>query len=532
MRKITTLVLTALFAQSGFGQVPAQINALSPTDILLVHSSQSLPILDTTFSDDGVLTTSIWNNNFTRCVAVQPDRKILVGGNMSRTNPSNQSYFIGRYNEDGTLDSSFGTDGFLYQANNNGAWIMDMAVQNDGKILIAGRWGTATFVGRLLAEGTFDTSFGTDGLSIFGESSGYVKQMELLSDGSILVVGSVGFTNNLDAFLAKFTSDGELDAAFGNNGLMITDFGYPTLITNSFVMLPDGKIILGGAAVPSPSAPSQNQLLLARFNADGSLDTSYGDNGLVLHASVTGEARAIAIDSQQRVVAVGEKDIVYAGTGTAGHSVILRFNSDGSHDTTFNQTGHNMVNVHSYAEYASAILIDEDDNAYFTGHYFGGTGNIFRRFVARFTDSGAFDETFGTGGIYLSPQANYTGESALGSNNMVLTDNGRLVIGGFINAYLSNNITLMRLIVDDSALSTNTAASHPFTLYPNPAQNELHIASDQRVESVEIFNVSGQLVGQSEGRSQVNVANLSAGVYFLQVHFADGARKTSKFIKQ
>src|SRR5690606_19043790 len=129
----------------------------------------------------------------------------------------------------GTPDSSFGTDGFLYQANNNGAWIMDMAVQTDGKILIAGRWGTATFVGRLLADGTFDTEFGTDGLSVFGESSGYVKEIELLGDGGILVCGSIGTTNNLDAFVAKFTSGGQLDSTFGNNGQMTTDFGYPTL---------------------------------------------------------------------------------------------------------------------------------------------------------------------------------------------------------------------------------------------------------------------------------------------------------------
>src|SRR5690606_33758195 len=159
-------------------------------------------------------------------------------------------------------------------------------------------------------------------------------------------------------------------------------------------------------------------------------------------------------------------------------------------------------------------------------------GSTFRRVVAKFTDSGAYDEAFGTAVIYLSPQANYTGESALGSNNMALTDNGRLVIGGYINGYLSNNITLMRLIVDDSALSTAISDAPQVTLYPNPARSVLHISSDSTVETLQVFNVSGQLVGQLHGTSQLNVANLSAGVYFLRVSLADGTLKTSKFIKQ
>src|SRR5690606_27917672 len=119
--------------------------------------------------EDGILTTSIWNNNYTRCIAVQPDNKILVAGNMSNSSPYMQSYFVMRLNEDGTIDETFGTDGFLYEENTNGEWVLKMLVQPDGKILLTGK----SYIARLLPDGTLDNTFGDNGVSQFENVSGF-----------------------------------------------------------------------------------------------------------------------------------------------------------------------------------------------------------------------------------------------------------------------------------------------------------------------------------------------------------------------
>lgn len=488
---------------------------------------QMIPFFDNTFSEDGRLTTSIWNNNFARCVAVQPDNKILVAGNMSRISPNMQSYFVIRYNEDGSIDTTFGTDGFLYEEDNNGEWVLKMLVQPDGKILITG----LRYIARLMPDGTLDNSFGDNGTSYFENVSGFNRDMHLLEDGSILVYGSRGISNQLKSRIVKFKSNGDVDASFGDDGQVIQDFGYPTLINNSMVVQADGKIITGGAAVPNPSYPQMNMLLLVRYNPDGSLDTTFGDNGIVLDNSVTLEARDIALDSNQNIVVVGEKDIVFAGTGTYGNSVILRFNNDGSRDQGFNSTGYNIVDIHNYADYASAVLVDRNDKIYFTGHYYGGTGTSWRRYVARFNSDGSFDNTFGEDGIFLSQVPNYTGESLYGNNNMVLTDNGKLVIGGYINGYLSNNITVFRLMLED-ALTTVNEEAYAIHIFPNPTNDIVNIQSHKEVGIIELYDLTGKKVADFSNSKQFKIAHLKSGVYVVKIIMKDGKKHIQKVIKR
>lgn len=488
---------------------------------------QTIPFFDNTFSEDGKLTTSIWNNNFTRCVAVQSDHKILVAGNMSKTSPYRQSYFVVRYNEDGSIDNTFGDNGFLYEEDNNGEWVSKMLIQPDGRILITGLY----YIARLMPDGSLDNSFGENGKSYFENVSGFNRDMHLLDDGSILVYGSRGINNQLKSRIVKFKSNGELDTSFGDNGQVIQDFGYPTLINNSIVVQADGKFITGGAAVPNPSYPQSNKLLLVRYNPDGSLDTSFGDQGIVIDNSVTLEARDIALDSNQKIVVIGEKDIVPFGTGTYGNSVILRFNGDGSLDQGFNSTGYNTVDIHSYADYASAVLIDSNDKIYFSGHYFGGTGNTWYRYVVRLNPDGSFDETFDQDGIFLSQVANYSAESLYGNNNMVITDNGKLVVGGYINAYLSNNITVFRLVLDDNLTTVNEEAS-PIHIFPNPTNDIVNIQSHKEINSIEIYDLTGKQMANFSNTKQFKIGYLKSGVYVVRIIMKDGETHLQKLIKR
>ena len=258
--------------------------------------------LDTTFGDGGIQSTDFGSEDFGQSVAVQSDGKIVVAG-YAYTGFDGTSLAVARYNADGTLDASFGTSGKLttdFYGGNDAAY--SLAVQSDGKIVVAGctQEGDSDLfaLARYNTDGSLDTSFSSDGLATADfAGTAFAYGLALQADGKIVVAGR----NGADFALARFNADGALDATFSSDGLLTTDFGgldYGRSVT----IQPDGQIVVAGYAHNG----SDYDFAVCRYNADGTLDTSFGTAGKrTVDLGGADYGRAMAIQSDGRILLVG-----------------------------------------------------------------------------------------------------------------------------------------------------------------------------------------------------------------------------------
>ena len=306
---------------AGFAQLPG--DGGNPRVFALArYRSDGIP--DTSFGNGGALTTS-FGGNFAAASALmlQPDGKIVVAGTVD-FNPdvpgSGLDFALARYNSNGTLDGSFGKGGKVVfdffgsfdQA--NGA-----VLQPDGKIIVV---GSASYdsanrdigfaVARFNTDGSIDFGFGTGGKQItdFFDAGAKANGIVLQPDGKFVVAGTASDTATrpvaTDFALARYNSDGSLDFSFGIGGETSVPFAdSATEQGNALVLAPDGKIIVAGAAFKTFSDPPD--FALRRYNSDGSIDTSFGVDGVIStdFASGTDHAQAVAMQANGNVVAAG-----------------------------------------------------------------------------------------------------------------------------------------------------------------------------------------------------------------------------------
>ncbi|MFD4597320.1 calcium-binding protein [Streptomyces sp. NPDC058464] len=232
-------------------------------------------------------------------VALQPDGKIVVAGGSWRGYENCCWFTVARYNTDGTLDTGFGGgDGRVFTDFGTPEEAMDVAVQPDGRIVAAGYVGGQAAVARYLSDGTLDTSFSGDGMvttdpSPSPEEGGDVRALALQPDGKIVVAGQVG-TTRFDFSLIRYNGDGSLDTGFGSGGIQRTDFGdYDT--AEALAIQPDGKIVAAGGG--------GGGFALARYHTNGTLDTTFDGDGLAVTPG--GSAQDVKLQSDGRIVVAG-----------------------------------------------------------------------------------------------------------------------------------------------------------------------------------------------------------------------------------
>ncbi len=212
---------------------------------------------DTSFSGDGMQTTVIFGRSeYITALALQPDGKIVASGGTILSGGSNQGNFVAvRYLSNGTLDSSFSADGVVNFFVSNSSIALDMLLQPDGKILMGGYAGVSGSgqdfaMARLLSDGTLDAEFGTAGIMTTPVSTAndWIFALQLQPDGKILGIGDALNTgSNYDFAVARYLSDGTLDSSFGTNGIVTTDFN--ALLDRGFCSAIDGDgLLVGGVA--------------------------------------------------------------------------------------------------------------------------------------------------------------------------------------------------------------------------------------------------------------------------------------------
>ncbi len=387
---------------------------------ILFHNAvaQSVPQYDTSFNG-GTVSTSILETDKSNAVLVQPDKKVILGGMSTEGHIiyGTRLASLVRYNENGSLDMSFGINGVVKLEHFN---CTNLTLQNDGKILAGGQSNTKSGIVRLMPDGSLDTNFANNGVFQDGDTTSTVYQIVVLEDGSIFAVGVIinsGSGVNISKII-KLKPNGEPDSSFGNNGIITSQYGFHSVITRRVKLTSDGKFLVGGYVSVNVSGTNEAKLLLMKFNTNGTLDESFGDDGIALHNSSTKSLQDFELTPDGKIVAIGNIDT--NSTGTYGDFIVTRFNTDGSLDETFGESnGFTRESFDIYAEYVYNLKILPDNKIYVTGSFWDFTHTS--GLLCRFDENGFIDEEFGEDGAFSFFTTTVTGLSSTPDMKLVLT---------------------------------------------------------------------------------------------------------------
>ena len=401
--------------------------------------------LDTSFNSKGFVThhNAAGGNSRDHGKAITTDNQghILVAG--QSYNGSDYDLALWRYNADGTLDTTFGMKGFVTHHNAAGGnWsdrVYSITTDSQGRILVAGESYNGSdmdmVIWRFHTDGTLDTTFGTGGVVVHnnaaggnGDDSG--RSITVDSQGRILVAGySLNSSGNSDMVIWRYNADGTLDTSFDGDGIVVhnsaaggngNDYGY-SIITDG-----QGRILVAGQSFNG----SNDDMVIWRYNIFGSLDVSFGTGGIVVHHNAAGGGgndlgRSIAIDSQGRILVAG-----HSQNSSDYDMVVWRYNPDGTPDTSFGTNGfvvHNSAAGGNSNDYGRSITIDGKERILITGESYNGSD--YDMVIWRYNPDGTLDTSFGNNGVVVH-------NSAAGGNNhdhglsITIDSQGKILVTG------------------------------------------------------------------------------------------------------
>ncbi|MEJ7623012.1 MAG: carboxypeptidase regulatory-like domain-containing protein [Pyrinomonadaceae bacterium] len=410
--------------------------------------------LDPTFGQGGRVMTNITVPGYqyfypvTESMLVQPDGKILVCGRFWEDGLSFwYGTYIVRYLPDGTLDTSFGTNGKVAVIGpgvpfGNQSAGAEMALQPDGMIVLIGMYngyGEGIVIHRYTSSGMLDSTFGTNGSTLVsGIEFERGTSIALQPDGRIVGVGwdfNPYTTPYYSAILVfRLNTNGTLDGSFGSAGTGVV------LIANGYdgaevLAQPDGKILVVGS--------EGTNILLARYTSNGSLDPSFGTGGSVTQRINNINFSGAALQPDGKTVVIGS---AYSN-GQLGSTLFVRYNANGSPDTSFGTTGVSSVES-DFLKEPNTVLFQSDGKIIAIGNAADNATGRNGFAIVRLTSNGSPDSSFGIGGRSVFP-INAGGTNYAYSSDGVMQTDGKILVAGYFRNYYTDSherIALIRVI--------------------------------------------------------------------------------------
>jgi uncharacterized delta-60 repeat protein len=391
---------------------PSFVAAIVAAALLLSHARVALGAggdLDETFGAGGITltnttgaTSSTSDADGISALAVQSDGKVVALGDRGFPgNPTTIDFNLLRYNTDGSLDATFGSGGIVIAAFSTAAdhaW--DVAVQPDGKIVAVGYTnGTSpasALVVRLNPDGSLDATFGTGGYVTVSYGAGVSSTaygLALQADGKIVISGDASSGFGVARLLP---ANGALDPTFGSGGRTIVTPGSRIVVRASDVALQtvsgEQRIVLAGGFQKG----NNTDFGLMRLRASGAVDTSFGSGGSVQTVIASGDKIfSVAIDGSNRIVAAG---LIAApkGAKTGTDFGLARYTESGALDATFGSGGKVRTDIAGLDDSPRSLALQSDGKIVVAGNAKSGT--YYDLGLVRYTTTGALDTTFGYGG--------------------------------------------------------------------------------------------------------------------------------------
>ncbi len=483
--------------------------------------------LDSTFSFDGY-TTSYYNPNgsFTD-IAIQTDGKIVATGH----NGNNEMVTI-RYNNDGSVDNTFGVSGIVTKYF-GGFWTRYNEIQSDGKIVIGGTEydGSNAYFSllRYNTDGTVDSSFDFDGQASFlpGIVNNNLGDLKVQADGKILIAGiSANVTPYNDMTILRINADGSVDSTFDSDGYAKKALTGFYPTIYSMAIQPDNKILISGAI----ETGGLHKYIILRFNGDGSCDSTFDTDGIVQSALTADHFfRSIVLQSDGKIVAIGQ--II----GSGGKDFLLaRFKTNGSLDSLFGVNGIQVTDFTFSDDYGYDVCVQSDNKIVAVGYSISST-SYFYGAVARYDSAGTLDANFGSFGEVTNLLGQFTAEYSC----KIQTD-GRIVAVGSQIPMINNNqyFLVARYLAESQVGIIQLENEQNSSTYPNPFEKNIiiQIGGHPTNGIVSVIDSYGKMVFskmyEQEKEINLDLSMVQSGLYFIHIISNNGEANVFKIIKQ
>lgn len=391
--------------------------------LILVKHSFAVS-LDSTFGTNGKVITTYGHESYISKTVLQTGEKIISVG--AASNGSNLDWAVAQYDSDGSLDTNFGTGGIVLKDFGGDDAISSIKIQSGGKIIVGGfshiaanfQWTLARFN----SNGLIDNSFGINGNGLVTTFTGIhsvLNSILLQPDEKIIAIGYSQNQGQDELAIARYNPDGSPDITFGPGGTVTTPIGNSNDRGNAVALQSDGKIVVFGDF----DAGGHDNVFLARFTANGALDTLFGTGGIVKdNYEYHNGARDIALQSDGKILITG------ATKNNSGSldTYIARYDSTGALDGTFGSGGKTIISFASGDDVANSLLLQPDGKMILGGYenVGGSSGTDFA--LRRFKTDGTLDTEFGSNGYFVTPIG--SGNDAI--NGIALQNNGKIIAAG------------------------------------------------------------------------------------------------------
>ncbi len=417
-----------------------------------VTDAQNAGDLDASFGTAGRVTTDFGGYyDIGQALAIHGNGKTVVAG-YNQIGPGNPGDFaVARYNPDGSLDTAFnGTGKATTDFGNSDDRGNGVAIQPNGKIVVV---GTSDYVNepgmaivRYRADGLLDPSFGGDGMVTTPLQYSHGRAVALQPDNRILVAGE----SNNSFVLVRLDSDGSLDSTFGTNGIATTTVDstigdQPTV--RGIDIRPDGKIVIAGGL----NNVDTWEFAVLRYNSDGSLDLGFNGTGIATTAVGNtgplggGIAFDVALQSDDKIVAAG-----YSHNGIHSDITLIRHNADGSLDSTFDGDGI-VITDYGAAEEGHAVALQPNGKIVMAAHL---QEDNFA--VLRYNGNGSLDLDFGNNGVAAT---SFDASGWADPWDIALQTDGKIIAAGTSEPFGGADFALARFVGDASSGCPSTIQS-------------------------------------------------------------------------
>jgi len=401
--------------------------------------------LDPSFGTGGLVNVQQGYTEYHSVISLLDKRIIAVS----------DGFLMDKYNSDGSIDLSFGVNGrSVPQLGFNQKKAIGIFELADQKMIVGG-WYVSSGVNidvlviRTNSNGIVDSSFGLNGSAVMDiNTRDFAEAMIMQPDGKIIVVGELG-KNEFDLlkiFIARFNSDGSIDSSFGEDGHVTTKFDqYVTCV--SVALQEDGKILVGGTLDLNLIRPAY---YVARYNTDGSKDNSFGDKGIGSYTfegqgseEWANELHAIVVQPDGKIICGGNQGNFVNFTYDMG---LVRFNSNGTLDNSFGENGVVKINYPGYYSQINTLLMQPDGKLIAGASAQHNMAGAEPMLLMRFLDNGDLDPDFAVNGMQVTTNNQYSAYC----KSSCLQDDGKIILGGY-----SNSKFLLARYKGDNVLAAN-----------------------------------------------------------------------------
>ena len=506
---------------------------LLTTLIIPLFASAQFGMLDLNFDADGIATFDVGpEGNYTGYdVAVQDDGKILFLG----TAPTSEGVaaVVARLFPDGTVDASFAQNGsyFIVGANIQ-TDCRAMAVQPDGKIILVGVGEVNSEFGVVAVrlngtDGSLDLGFGNGGFALVpATGNSFFYDVEVLPDGKIV---AAGFDDGADGnvLVVRLNQDGSLDNSFSFDGKVTTDVN-DTDAALGVVIGADGKITVAGVSESQIGMFTDTEGLLIRYNTDGTLDNTFGTDGVALY-DLNGYAafNDIVMTGSGSMYVCG---VAYTFGETDDNMLIAKLNNDGSYDMSFSMDGYDIYDFAGSDDVANELVLQPDGRILLLGSRDDASDDD--AVLVRYNDNGLRDQTFGTNGIVVTEIDEQSAFEAVALQpDLKIVAFGTSLEGTDTKAAMARYTSGMNVGIGEVEASIGSTLVYPNPITDNHLTVEYELTSAQSV-SIELIDLNGKLISILQPKAEeavgsyqklLDLDNVSTGNYLLRLRTENGA---------